>query len=280
MSRFHALPPPPDGLAVVLREGRRRRRQRTALSASAAAVAVVALLAVAVLAAPGSRTDSLRPEPYASAGPVDSPVPAPAAEASPAPEQAPAPAPAAGGAVGTDPRAQAPAQPQATPAPQQAPQEVASAYRTPDLVRAYDGPPRTARLCGAAYDSDGGGGSQVGWCLAAVTARTPTGTDLVLELCRADAAGAGRLTYPTDHEVDLVVRAGEREVWRWSAGRPPQDDPHALDADVGGCWSWRAPWTAVDGAGRPLPAGSYALVARTHAQELQGVAEARVDFSL
>lgn len=69
------------------------------------------------------------------------------------------------------------------------------------------------------------------------------------------------LTFPSGQSYDIVVMAGETEVWRWSAGRgfitvireiPFQPGLSPLGRET---WDWR------DNAGAPLPPGSYRVVA-------------------
>jgi hypothetical protein len=286
MSRdFVPLPPPPDGLAAVVTEGRRRRRRRRqAVGGSAGGAALAVVVAVAALTGAGARSDTLQPAPFASAGPVvPQPTPAvlaPTAAAQPTtqPRSGRSPgAPAVPGPPGPGAGATAPAavEPSAA-APPSRPAPADPQYRTPDLQRSYVGPPQRARLCGAAYSNQT---QPVPWCISALAVRTAEGADLVVEVCR-DGASAGQLTFATDHEVDLVVREGDRELWRWSVGRTPVERPHALEADAGGCWSWRAPWTGVDQQGKELDGGRYVLGVRSQAEELSEAGEATADLTL
>ena len=57
-------------------------------------------------------------------------------------------------------------------------------------------------------------------------------------------------------------------VWRWSTGHPTSHQPHALTTPAGACWTWTAPWTDVDAAGRPLAAGTYTLTVTSRASEV------------
>lgn len=277
--RFVPLDPPPDGLSSVLVEGRRRRRRRTAATSTAAVTALAGVLALTALTS-GGGTDSLRPMPAApgelptaspSAG-VSLPSPSPLAgtPVPAAPGQVPATTGAAPSPVATDRPASA------TPSP--APRPQPGGYRTPDLVRTYAGPPARARLCGAAYSNDSSTG-QVGWCVVVTVERTAQGADLLVEVCR-DGTTAGRLTYGSDHEADLAVLEDGRTLWQWSVGRTAGDDSHELTAEPGGCWTWRAPWTAVDQQGEPLDGGTYLLRARSLAGELTEVPPEDTEFTL
>ena len=280
---FVLLPPPPGGLQAALTEGRRRRRRRHAAAGSLAGAGGLAVVLVVALAAVGGTTDSLRPLPATSAGvPAVSAEPVPSAQAGaiatrPTPSAVRAsesPAPATAGPA-EPARTSAPeGRPRPTPPP--APQ--AGGYRTPDLQRSYAAQSGRARLCGTAYNTEQSG-SQVGWCLSAAVEHTAAGADLIAEVCR-DGTTQGRLSFDTDHEVDLEVRDGDRVLWRWSADRAPVDAPHELTADPGGCWSWRAPWTAVDQRGSELEPGSYLLVIRTQAEQARVAGEKTASFTL
>jgi hypothetical protein len=277
--RFVPLSPPPDGLAAVLGEGRRRRRRRTAATSTAAVTSLAGVLALAVLT-PGGEPDSLRPMP-AVPGVLPTPVrtaaaPLPTAAAprpgAPLPTTLVPVRPTGGQAPRTPPPA--PASPAAAPSPQPR----AGGYRTPDLARTYAGPPAKAGLCGAAYSNDSSTG-QVGWCVIVTAERTSEGADLVVELCR-DGTSAGRVSFDSDHEVDLAVLQDGRTLWQWSVGRTAGDDAHDLTAEPGGCWSWRAPWTGVDQRGEPLESGSYVLRGRSLADELVEVPPEDTGFTL
>lgn len=277
--RFVPLDPPPDGLSSVVVEGRRRRRRRTAVTSSAAVAALAGVLALTVVP-PGGGTDSLRPMPAVpGVPPTASPVPSGEVTSSPAPPPgSPAPtvaaqvAPTAGGAApGSSPR---PSSTAAAPTPQPEP----GSYRTPDLVRTYAGPPDRTRLCGVTYSNDSSAG-QVGWCVVVATERTARGVDLLVEVCR-DGTSSGRLTYKTSHEADLEVLEDGRTLWQWSVGRIPIEDSHELTAESRGCWTWRAPWTAVDQRGERLAGGTYVLRARSLANELADLPPEDTTFTL
>ena len=275
--RFVPLSPPPDGLSAVIGEGRRRRRRRAAATSGAAVSALAGLLALAVLA-PGGGTDALRPEPVVPAEqPTSTPSPsAPDPSGTPSVPPSPAPATSPSPAATTSPDASPEAGSSAAPSP--VPQPSAAGYRTPDLVRTYTGPPSSARLCGAAYSNEGSGG-QVGWCVVVTAERTNEGADLVVEVCR-DGTTAGRLTYGTEHEVDLAVLEDGVTLWQWSVGRTPADDAHEQTAEPGGCWRWRAPWTGVDQRGESLDGGSYVLRGRSLADQLADVPPKDTTFTL
>jgi hypothetical protein len=123
-----------------------------------------------------------------------------------------------------------------------------------------------------------GGSVQVSWCQYASLVQTPRGHDLVAEVCR-DATTDGSLTFGSVLEVELTVADDKgRAVWTWSAGRDALADPHVLAVQRGHCWDWTAPWTDVDGQGRPLPSGGYLLVVGSDARELDGAPPGTTSF--
>ena len=69
------------------------------------------------------------------------------------------------------------------------------------------------------------------------------------------------LTFPSAQVYDVVVLAGETEVWRWSADRmfaavvTERSYPPGLTLLGRESWNWR------DAAGAPLPPGTYRVVA-------------------
>ena len=161
-------------------------------------------------------------------------------------------------------------------------------YRTPDLVRRYrPAPPQTGapagRICsGSSEGSTGGVTNGTGYCVTGVVTETARGHDLVVEICR-DSTGPGRLRFPRELEVDLVVHEPadkDRAVWQWAAGRTNELDAHALDLETSACWTWTAAWTDVDRAGKPLAEGEYELQVAGHATEVRSVDAVRVPFTI
>ena len=276
---FTALPPPPDGMAQALRDGRRLRLRRRLAGAGAAALSV-AVVAGATIVLSGSSTgasDTLVPAAPPSASTTPSPGgPEQEASSRPSPAAAPSASPDGG-----DRASQAPAPPTAgespapgqEPAPEPAARPAGTPYRTPDLVRAYRRPARSSgsgRICSGG-SGDTGGALETGLCRAAYAPATSRGHDLVFEAC-ADSTGPATLHYDRALEAELVVRDAPsgRTVWRWSAGHSDLDDPHVLQVEQDGCWTWTALWTDVDAGGVPLEPGRYELVATGRARELVG----------
>ena len=286
---FTALPPPPDGLVTAVREGRRIRRRRRAAGTGAAALSL-AVVAGAVVVAGGTSTgaqDQLVPAERPTATPTAS-APGPAPRAS-----APATVTRPGGAVGARPapagsRAPAPTllprRPSPSPSPVYAVPADPGGYRTPEVVRRYV-PPSTGgapagRICSGGGDSRDG--FATGYCVSAYAPETSRGHELVLEICR-DSTGPGRLRFPRELELDLVVHDPsdkDRVVWQWAAGRSNDQDPHTLSLETGGCWTWTASWTDVDRRGRPLEIGPYELAAVGFATETRNNPAGRVAFDV
>jgi Intracellular proteinase inhibitor len=110
--------------------------------------------------------------------------------------------------------------------------------------------------------------NRFGWCLTAGAEATSGGHRLSLLVCR-DESGDGRLSFNDSLETDLAILAGDREVWRWSAGQAKEGPTHSLGIGSSQCVSWAVDWTDVDRSGRSLPPGDYRLIATTLAEELQ-----------
>jgi hypothetical protein len=279
---FTELTPPPGGFAVARRAATRRRRAKAAVastSVAGAAVAVLALLGSSSL--PGD--DSLRvTSPGGSASPAASAV------------ETSSPAPAASGAPETTPSAPLKPSPGDTAGGQPQPDPAATAgdgtdaqaagYRTPELQRSYVSrvTPTSTTVCGGGEQGNTDPTLQytVNWCTSAAVTPAKAGHDLTSQICR-DSSSDATLTYPGSREVDFVVlRSDGKVVWRWSTDHPDAGVGHQLAVAREHCWVWTAHWTDVDGEGRALPRGSYTLVARSGADELQGKPEERASFTI
>jgi hypothetical protein len=290
---FTALAPPPAGAVVAVRAGRSIRRRRRLTGAGAAAASVV-LVAGVVAASGGGSThaeDQLVPAHNPKAASA-SPEPAAVRRrgGAGAPTAGPAPAARADALPGTlagAPPAAGTSDSGKNTGSGQAPQR---GYRTPPLRRTYlPAPPQSApntqqgpggRICSVAYDDSGRGGAvTTDWCLTPHVTSTAHGHDLTIEVCR-DSTGPGQLTFSRQSEVDLAVLAGSKTVWRWSVGQPDAAQPHSLQTAADSCWSWTAPWTDVNAAGRALPRGSYTLAVTSAAGELQALHAQTTAFSI
>src|SRR5213079_716311 len=125
-------------------------------------------------------------------------------------------------------------------------------------------PGSTATICSGSSGGSGTISSGVHWCVTAAVSRTSRGHDLTLSVCR-DSTGGARMHFTHEQEAELTVVRDDRAVWRWSAGHSNDGDPHGLDVEADGCWTWTAPWTDVDAAGRQLARGQYTLTVATTA---------------
>ena len=287
---FAPLPPPPGGMARALRDGRRLRLRRRVLgtSAVAAVLAVVAGTFAATASSGPGATDQLIPAVVppttATASPAAS-YPAQGAGAAAArPAATPAGRPPAVTAGGTGSSLSPSHATPAAASPRATTTALQATYRTPDLLRSY----RTAApaqgpnpsICSSAVSGGGSGfDASSDWCLAAKVTTTSRGHDLSVQVCR-DSAGPAQLHFSRRLEVDLVVLAGTRPVWRWSTGHADAAQAHALDVAADACWTWTAPWTDVDGRGSALPSGDYTLSVTTQATELRAYDAKQATFSI
>lgn len=272
---FTPLPPPLAGMDTAVRSGRRLRYRRRA---GVGALAVAAFAGGLTLSGGVRLTgqDQLVPAgvPSRSATPTETVV----AGAAPRPVLSAQPA----ASSTTTPSA---ALPQATVTPSPTRGSL-SPYRTPELTRTYMPPPAlstpgSVRVCGGTFtgDTEGSTQSRTSWCLTTQAITTKRGHDLRLTLCR-DQTGPGTMTFSHGHEVELVVRRGTREVWRWAAGRPDTGAAHTLQTPATACWEWTAPWTDVDQHGRRLPKGSYSVLAITQAKQIPTLPSDAVAFTV
>lgn len=68
------------------------------------------------------------------------------------------------------------------------------------------------------------------------------------------------LTFSSGQSYDVVVMAGEAEVWRWSNGRGFIQVIREIPFQPGVTLVGRETWDGRDNAGVPLPPGSYRAV--------------------
>lgn len=277
---FRELPAPSGGAHAAVARGRHLRRRRAALQLGAG-LTTLGLVVAGALAVGGSQGlsahDRLIPGHgtglVASATPTaTSPLSAPATVSTP---------PASANRATTPP----PSRPSPSTTPAAGPARTLP-YRTPNLRRTYASPKTlsaspSVSVCGANYSggTDGAGQTRADWCVDERVTTSTHGRDLVLELCR-DQSGAAPLTFRGAREVDIVVRRGEREVWRWSVDHPDTGPGHTLDTPSTACWTWTAPWTTVDQHGRPLPRGDYTMLATTQASGVATFPSDAVAFSV
>jgi hypothetical protein len=251
---FTALPPPPSGALVAVREGRGIRRRRRLVEAGAAAASLG--LALGVLAAAGTGTTHAR----------DELVPAVLPTSQASPTIAPADPPEA-----------------SLPGPRRTPS-------TPPLVREYRTapPPSTpstssgpsATVCGPAVEGSHTGDVQptTDWCEGVAADTSARGHDLTIRVCRGQTAG--RLTFAHTLEAELEVLSGETTVWRWSTGHPDVVQRHTLEVAAGACWSWTAAWTDVDARGARLRPGTYTLRVSSRADEVHALMPRTKSFEI
>jgi hypothetical protein len=102
-----------------------------------------------------------------------------------------------------------------------------------------------------------------------VTAYTSSNgqTRISADICNVGTASES-LTYDTARELDLSVRRGGHEIWRWSTGRRFATTPHDLALPVGECLSWTTTWAQVDGHGAAVGKGSYEVAVDFDAAEV------------
>jgi hypothetical protein len=290
---FTPLLPPPAGALTAVSAGRGIRRRRRLAGAGAAAASLV--LVAGVVAASGAGSPHAEDQLVPAGGSTHSPEAQP-----PTLIDGRAPATARGGGIAPQPRpmegtSAATGNALGSTAGQTSQSGSGSSggtsgYRTPALRRTYkpgSGPsvPTTQqgpspRVCGAqVYGDDDGFNSSSDWCLAPIVTTTSRGHDLTVQLCR-DSTSSGQLTFARTREVELVVRAGSRTVWRWSTGQPDAAHRHTLDAGADGCWLWTAPWTDVDARGNRLPEGSYTLLVTASATEVTALGAKETSFQV
>ncbi|MGH9751117.1 MAG: BsuPI-related putative proteinase inhibitor [Candidatus Polarisedimenticolia bacterium] len=68
------------------------------------------------------------------------------------------------------------------------------------------------------------------------------------------------LTLPSSRTHDIIVSRGEREVWRWSAGRMFAQVLTEVTLPPGASRGYPASWDMADPNGTLLPAGEYRAV--------------------
>jgi hypothetical protein len=264
---FVPVAPPADGLRLAFAAARRRRNTKAGATGAAGLLSV--LLVLATTGGAGNRTLLQEPLPPAHGGfngVVTGTVPSPAATFAPTSRVASAISLAGSTSTGR--------------------QRVVAAAGTAPLagstgaarLRATSLRPSSGPMTRDYTYSTGGGdlicparkqqqGERV--LCADVSAYTySTGVlRITAEICNFDTR-AETLDYATARELDINVRHGATEVWRWSTGRHFDDAPHELAVPVGQCVAWSTDWAQRDSSGRPVAAGTYDVAADFDAEQL------------
>jgi hypothetical protein len=265
---FVPVAPPADGLRLAFVAARRRRN--TKAGAAGASGLLAAMLVLATAGGSGDRTLLQEPLPpaHGGLGVVTGVAPAPAQ--TPALVR-PAGDPRAPVLVASDRRAEPLAAAPARPAPlgqgngrgrvQAAGLRTGSGPMSRDYSYSTGG---GDLICPARKQQQG----ERGLC-ADLSAYQPSPgvTRVTAEICNYDTSAA-TLTYETARELDVTVRRGGKEVWRWSAGRSFEATPHALTLPVGECLMWSTDWTQSDHRGEPVAKGSYDVGVDFDAEQL------------
>ena len=272
MSEHPYVAPPPDGLRLAMAAARGRRFRTAGLSSATLGTALVAVLALLG----GTGTQSLVEQPAPEQPAVTRLVPGPAGEhstrqnaVSPSSDGLRQAAPVAGqGSVDQvllrTPADGGAAQPVGT-------REQGKAYAAGPITRAdgvYLPQDPSCNVTGKAADA-------TTLCPAASVygPSSPPSAPYQLygEVC-STRTGTTTLHYAGRNEVDMTVvsKATGDVVWRWSQWHPDGGAAHTLGLVTGGCSGWTYDWTAVDGLGKALAKGDYALTVTFLAAELSG----------
>ncbi|MCU1589232.1 MAG: hypothetical protein JWP11_488, partial [Frankiales bacterium] len=92
-------------------------------------------------------------------------------------------------------------------------------------------------------------------------------TTITADICNVGTA-TETVSYATARELDVAVRQGNREVWRWSTGRRFGATPHEASVPIGECLTWTTSWSQVDVHGVPVAKGTYDVTADFDAEQL------------
>jgi hypothetical protein len=93
--------------------------------------------------------------------------------------------------------------------------------------------------------------------------RPAYGTGMVVTFTMAidnPASAPDRLEFPSSQVYDIVVLAGDTEVWRWSADRVFASVMTEVTFPPGVALVARESWDWRDKSGAPLPPGTYRVV--------------------
>jgi hypothetical protein len=263
---FVPVAPPADGLRLAFVAARRRRNTKAGAVGTAGLLAAVVLLASTGGA--GDRTLLQEPLPPASTGGLGVLT---GTEATPAPTT-PATTTTT---VGTDPvgAGHAPGiknvgQPESggpTGAASRGGMRAAGAKPISGPMTRGSGLGYTADLtCPARKQQE----QQRGLCTDVSAYQTSGRTvSITAEICNVGTA-TETLSFATARELDVSVRHGGLDIWRWSLGRHFDATPHGLTIGAQECITWTTDWAQVDAHGVPVKSGSYAVVADFDADEV------------
>jgi hypothetical protein len=271
---FVPVAPPADGLRLAFVAARRRRSRKAGAAGTAGLLAAVALFA----STGGTGDRALMQEPLPPSSTTGLGIVEGAGEATAAPTSTAAPAPV--DLQSPDPNAHlAVGQARSTgrngtttvEQPQQSTGGSSHGVRA-QSTKPVSGPmTRSASLgypndliCPARKQQE----RQRGLCSDIYVTNSAQGTMTVTaEICNAGTA-TDLLSFPTARELDLTVRQGTREVWRWSTGRHFAATPHEITIGTQECVMWSTEWSLVDSKGARVKAGDYTIVAAFEAEEL------------
>lgn len=258
----HSRPLPEDGLARVVRAGR-RRRALVAAGSGAAALTVAAVVAAVTLQPGGSQ--SLRyaddtPTPTASATATESATSDPSATASPQPgESGPAASPAASE--------------EATP-----PAETASPG--PDHETYSEAPREEAAPLDCRQPPSGQAGPVIyGGGTACAVSRSSSSTEVKrggsvyddVDMCNAYGTGDLTLGYDSGREHEVTVYDSDGNlVYRFSQAVTYAQGAHQRTLHDGTCLIWRGTWDTTTQNGELAPAGVYRVRIVVRADSVNG----------
>ncbi|HVF21170.1 MAG TPA: BsuPI-related putative proteinase inhibitor [Mycobacteriales bacterium] len=282
---FAVLPPEPGGFEAALARGRQRRR-RTAGSSVLASVIVVAL-AVA-LNAPNPNGAARLEFTEQTETNITRDVDRPAIDDDTAPEAIELDAPAQRAQPLTGAADLAPSSRDAAPAGATAQPAPARTAPTPTSTRRRrPAPPVTERTLAGAYPACVASGDEPTdrWCLAARhydSSATENGSRVGIDICLTVETSRGRLTFPTEQQVDFEIRDvdGTEVIWRWSHLVDFDKQQTTDDVAAGECRTYEVAWGDVDNAGYLVNRGRYVLTATALAKELGSVNQATLEITV
>jgi hypothetical protein len=264
---FVPVAPPADGLRLAFAAARRRRNTKARAAAAAGLLAFV--VALTSIGGDGNRTLLQQPLPPASVGLDGISGADPSAVASP--PASPASAPLHNQRESTGQLSAAAVLGRPAP-PAEAARSRSGGGHT-SRVPAVSGPMSRDTVysvgngdltCPARKQQEG----PRGLCTDVTAQSSSDGqTRISADICNVGTASQS-LTYDTARELDLSVRRGDREIWRWSIGHRFATTPHYLVLPVGQCLAWTTSWAQVDGQGAPVGKGSFEVAVDFDAAEV------------
>jgi hypothetical protein len=266
---FVSVAPPADGLRLAFAAARRRRNTKARAAGAAGLLAVV--VALTSIGGDGNRTLLQQPLPPASVGldGISGVVPPTAASRPARSDRAPASLPGLRQSTSQLSMVALLDRPAAPAGMDHSGSGRVHESRLPTgsgpMSRNYEYRVGGADLTCPARKQQGG---PRGLCTNVSAQSSSAGqTRISAGICNVGTASES-LTYETARELDLSVRRGGREIWRWSTGRRFATTPHDLALPVGQCLSWTTTWAQVDGHGTPVGKGSYELAVDFDAAEV------------